>query len=231
MAIKHWMRETMEKTGRNMAILMPFCGLTILLWAFLASIFARDFSNAFTRKHSQDDFFSPYYMRSDFTPLETVKRLKTLSKGAPKRVYLSQNCDFPSIIFYGKLKELPTSFWVCDFPGKTAPGFARDAIASTSWSEMKTISRSCLSASRLRMSFPNTWTRSRKYTPPEGFLRNENTNRENCKQKGIPIISSIYRIPVVEVALVDEYSGRISCTVDELLKDWNSLIDISMNRL
>ena len=66
-------------------------------------------------------------MRSDFTPLETVKRLKTLSKGAPKRVYLSQNCDFPSIIFYGKLKELPTSFWVCDFPGKTAPGFARDA--------------------------------------------------------------------------------------------------------
>ncbi len=87
-----------------------------------------ELSDLFTHKGSQDDFFSPYYARPDFQPLRTVEKLLKMTKGQPKRVYLSQNTDFPSIIFYGKLKGVQEGFWQCDFPGRKSIDVPRGGI-------------------------------------------------------------------------------------------------------
>jgi hypothetical protein len=78
-----------------------------------------ELSSLFTAEGSADDFFRPYYMKGDFDPPKTVEKLMALTQGHPKRAFLSQNADFPSIIFYGKLKGVGEDYWLFDFPGKT----------------------------------------------------------------------------------------------------------------
>lgn len=94
-----------------------------LVFVVVAGGFAVRCENArlgvvFTPKGSKDDFFQPYYMRPDFEPSRVVDRLLSLTRRRPRMVFLSQNADFPSIIFYGKLKGVGEDFWLCDFPGK-----------------------------------------------------------------------------------------------------------------
>jgi hypothetical protein len=97
---------------------------TVILWGVLTALFASELSETFTKKYSQDDFFKPYFMRRSFNPLDTVNAIIKLTGKKRGRVFLSQNCDFPSIIFYGKLKGLPDDFWLFDSPGKKASPFS-----------------------------------------------------------------------------------------------------------
>ena len=105
--------------GKNPAAL-----LTALLAAAFAAgavsrIWSAELSSLFTARGSADDFFHPYYMADNFNPPKTVDKLLDLTRGHPKRAFLSQNADFPSIIFYGKLKGVREDYWLFDFPGKT----------------------------------------------------------------------------------------------------------------
>jgi hypothetical protein len=100
---------------------------TVILWGIFTALYAPGLSKMFTKKHSQDDFFTPYFMKKSFTPLHTVNYAIELTKNENTKVFLSQNCDFPSIIFYGKLKGVPDSFWLFDSPEKTAKPFSKES--------------------------------------------------------------------------------------------------------
>jgi hypothetical protein len=105
--------------GKNPAALLT----ALLAAAFAAGAVSRiwnaELSSLFTARGSADDFFRPYYMADNFNPPKTVDKLLDLTRGHPKRAFLSQNADFPSIIFYGKLKGVREDYWLFDFPGKT----------------------------------------------------------------------------------------------------------------
>lgn len=98
---------------------------TVILWGVFTAFFALQLSKVFTKKYSQDDFFTPYFTKRSFDPLRTVNRVIELTGGEDGRVFLSQNCDFPSLIFYGKLKGLSDSFWLFDSPNKPANPFPK----------------------------------------------------------------------------------------------------------
>jgi hypothetical protein len=87
-------------------------------WGALIQSAAPELSELFTINFSQDDFFQPYYMKTDFTPMKTVENAVKLANHQNRRVFLSQYADFPSLIFYGKLQKIDDDFWITDYPGK-----------------------------------------------------------------------------------------------------------------
>jgi hypothetical protein len=109
-----------RSTGMNIKrTRIPFIISTlIVVWGISMQLSAPQLSLIFTRKFSQDDFFQPCYMKKNFTPLETVKSVIKLTGSQKQRVFLSHYSDFPSLIFYGKLKGLTQDFWITDYPGK-----------------------------------------------------------------------------------------------------------------
>ena len=114
-------RPSIAKTVTHFAIIAT----AVILWGVFTALYAPQLSTVFTKKHSQDDFFKPYFAKGSFDPLTTVNTTIGLTGGEDGRVFLSQNCDFPSIIFYGKLKELSDSFWLFDSPNKAANPFPK----------------------------------------------------------------------------------------------------------
>ena len=91
----------------------------VILWGIGINKFTPELSKTFTRKFSQDDLFQPYFMKKTFNPLNTVNKLVKLTNKQSGQVFLSQNSDFPSIIFYGKLLGIHQSFWLTEIPGKS----------------------------------------------------------------------------------------------------------------
>ncbi|HBC89172.1 MAG TPA: hypothetical protein DCZ94_19710 [Lentisphaeria bacterium] len=98
---------------------LPSLLCVCLLWAALPLNFPVQLSNALS-KGGQDDFFKPYFMRSDFRPIETVKKCVEISGSSKvgRRVFLDFAADYPSIFFYGRVMGINDSFWVFDKPGR-----------------------------------------------------------------------------------------------------------------
>lgn len=63
-----------------------------------------------------DDFCYPYYMKRDFRPKEACKTVVQLTEGMPEKIFLSQGCDYPSIIMYGKTMMVDEKRWIFDRP-------------------------------------------------------------------------------------------------------------------
>ena len=91
----------------------------VIVWEIGINKITPELSKTFTRKFSQDDLFQPYFMKKNFTPLDTVNKLLKLTNNQAGQVFLSQNSDFPSIIFYGKLLGINQNFWLTEIPGET----------------------------------------------------------------------------------------------------------------
>jgi len=104
-----------SKTIRKTALLLS---LIIIGWGFMLQFLSPLLSRIFTRRFSQDDFFQPYYMKASFNPLKTVETAIKLTNKQKQKIFLSQYADFPSLIFYGKLKGVEEDFWITDYPGK-----------------------------------------------------------------------------------------------------------------
>lgn len=116
--------------GNSRKIIWSSCLISTLLiisWGIINYKLSPVFSKLFTKRFSQDDYFLPSFMTSKFKPLETVETIMKLSGKKPKTVFLSQNSDFISIIFYGELKGIDRNFWISDYPGKKELEGATDA--------------------------------------------------------------------------------------------------------
>ena len=119
-------RKKRGNNSRFFPIFPLFIAVTVIWGLTLHSLNTR-LSALLTRQGSQDDFFFPFYMHPEFTPATAVEKLMVISGKKPGTVFLSQNIDFPSLLFYGKLKGVNDNFWINDYPGKKRIGGTPDA--------------------------------------------------------------------------------------------------------
>ena len=109
----------------SLLAIKPTCGIRcallaimIIAWGGVLHSINPLLSTFLTKRFSHDDFYQPAYMRKDFNPLKIVDKLLELTGKKRQLVFLSQNADFPSLIFYGKLKGVSQDFWISDYQGK-----------------------------------------------------------------------------------------------------------------
>jgi hypothetical protein len=128
-------------------ILAAAAGLFLLfVWPAAERASAGFLSGRLTEKGALDDYFKPYYM-SGFRPAETIAETAKII-GEPGvgavPVYLTFAADHYSLLFYGKLKNLPEDIWVFDRPRKKAEavrGAAFSLIICASESEAEETAR------------------------------------------------------------------------------------------
>ena len=87
-----------------------------LVWALFFGSAKDTFSKWTAEGHGLDDYFSPYYMRRDFTPLATAKAIKQLSAGESVPVYTSFDADPYALGFYWSLLKMPDNLFLFDGP-------------------------------------------------------------------------------------------------------------------
>jgi len=126
--------------GRTLPVLLCACAA----WSLLPLGFSTQLSDNLSTG-GQDDFFSPYFMRQNFRPVETVT--KSIELADPKthgRVFIDFAADYPSIMFYSRILKLDDAFWVFDRPGKKAGslgGIESIFVITRGKGEMESISR------------------------------------------------------------------------------------------
>lgn len=74
--------------------------LLVFFWCALLTIFSPRLGDMMFASGWQDDMMSPYYVREDFAPSQTVKKLEACRKNSPDAVfYMTFDCDYPSILY------------------------------------------------------------------------------------------------------------------------------------
>ena len=105
------------------------CGIFFMgiILCSIGGLGARDWraelAGTFVKKGGLDDFFDPYYMRSDFKPFTVAIALAEFSKDlkVSPEVFVSFDADPYPLVFYGKFQGVPETVWKYDSPrGKVA---------------------------------------------------------------------------------------------------------------
>lgn len=116
-----------KSSNHSLCIRCALLAIMIIAWGGILFSINPLLSTLLTKRFSHDDFYHPAYMRKDFNPLKIVDKLLELTGKKKQLVFLSQNADFPSLIFYGKLKGVSQDFWISDFQAKKKLNGAKGA--------------------------------------------------------------------------------------------------------
>lgn len=74
--------------------------LLVFFWCALLTLFAPKISDLFYTSGWQDDLMAPYYVRENFMPSVTIKKLEQCRKEHPDAVfYMTFESDYPSLLF------------------------------------------------------------------------------------------------------------------------------------
>lgn len=74
--------------------------LLVFFWCALLTIFSPRLGDILFPDGWHDDMMSPYYVREDFVPSQTVKKLEECRKNYPgATIYMTFDCDYPSILY------------------------------------------------------------------------------------------------------------------------------------
>ncbi|MCP3968338.1 MAG: hypothetical protein GY750_02425 [Lentisphaerae bacterium] len=106
----------LRKKRYTMAAVVGLCLITAL-WGKVVND-QKEFISQKLYNCRLDDYFSPYYMRADYTPWNTVLKLQRMFEetGVNRQVYLTFNSDPYSFLLYGRFAGMPTETWLFDNP-------------------------------------------------------------------------------------------------------------------
>ncbi|OGV55211.1 MAG: hypothetical protein A2017_09295 [Lentisphaerae bacterium GWF2_44_16] len=104
----------MEKHKLLIFISVSLC---VLIWGLIQKQTKAGFSTYLSDKNSLDDYFQPYYQKN-FDPPSVVKEIAKRVKENPMPIYATFQADPYSLVFYGKLLDVPD--WRYDNPRENA---------------------------------------------------------------------------------------------------------------
>lgn len=108
-----------RKSGKMKAGLAIWvaCLTGVIFCVGIAEKSLRDsFSSTIVAQSGMDDYFSPYYVRASFKPLDTVKKINKITRNNPPMTYISFASGPYSFLFYGAVSGVPKWKWYFDNP-------------------------------------------------------------------------------------------------------------------
>jgi len=110
--------------------------IVIISSTCIQKTFIASFSNYLKPQNSQDDFFQPYFMNEKFKPEKIVEYAHSMNNASP--VFISVFSDYPSLLFYSRLKHFPDSMWLFDSPVfKPNPKLKKIAVVVKNTEDLK----------------------------------------------------------------------------------------------
>jgi Dolichyl-phosphate-mannose-protein mannosyltransferase len=91
-------------------------GSLILVYALAVNTQRDKISTAVVKGKGLDDYFSPYYARSTFQPVNMIKTIKMKTNNHPPPIYITFNSSPSLFIFHGVLHDLTKYTWYFDTP-------------------------------------------------------------------------------------------------------------------
>ncbi len=98
-------------------------------WGLWQREFRATLSARLVDSHGLDDYFYPYYMRTEYRPYQTLQRLLKIYDGKPlPPIFLTFGADPYPLLLYGAMTGIPNPIWRFDNPRGQVQTLSFDAL-------------------------------------------------------------------------------------------------------